>query len=357
MATITARKRKSGTRYTAQIRIYRDGETVYTESETFDKKTMAQSWAKRRETELEVPGALEKLMHRGVSVSQVLEWYRDDFDGKSKFGRSKLATVNFLIDYPGFKKLDALRLTSAQMVSHVRERRAGGAGASTVNNDLIWLRNAFRSCRIGRDMPLSLDVIDDAAYLCRKEGLIGRSNERDRRPTLKELDRLLEYWRGSTGALPMVDIVLFAIFSSRRQEEICRIRWDDVDEVKRRVLVRDMKHPREKIDTWVFLPDRAWEIMQRQPKSEDEPLIFPYNSKSISSSFTRACKLLKIQDLRFHDLRHEAASHMFELGWDIPKVSGVTGHRSWSSLQRYTHLHEHGVVDRYEGWEWLSWPE
>lgn len=353
MATITARKLKSGTRYTAQIRIFRDGKTVYTESETFDKKAMAQSWAKRRESELEGPGVLEQLRHVGVSLSQVLTWYRDDFDGRSKFGRSKLSTINFLIDHPKFQKLDALKLTSGQLVEHVRDRRSEGAGPATVNNDLIWLRNAFRAVRIGRDVPLNMQPIDDAGFLCRSEGLIAKAKERDRRPSITELNTLLEYFsRRKSGEIPMCDIVLFAIFSSRRQDEICRICWADLDESKKRVLVRDMKHPRQNIDTWVFLPERAWEIVKRQG-GERSGEIFPFNGKSISSAFTRACKVLGIDDLRFHDLRHEAASHMFELGWDIPKVSGVTGHRSWSSLQRYTHIHEHGVFDKYQGWCWV----
>ena len=149
----------------------------------------------------------------------------------------------------------------------------------------------------------------------------------------------------------MVEIVLFALFSSRRQEEICRIQWADLDEENKRVLVRKMKHPREKTDTWVFLVEAAWSIIQRQEKTANE--IFPYNGKSISAAFTRACNFLEIEDLRFHDLRHECTSWLFELGWDIPRVSSVTGHKSWSSLQRYTHIRELGIKDKYEGWAWL----
>ena len=77
----------------------------------------------------------------------------------------------------------------------------------------------------------------------------------------------------------MVDVVLFAMTSSRRQNEICRIRWDDVDEARQRVLVRDMKHPRALIDTWCDLPNRAWQILQRQPKIDDR--IFPFVGMSI----------------------------------------------------------------------------
>ena len=146
--------------------------------------------------------------------------------------------------------------------------------------------------------------------------------------------------------IPMAEVVLFALFSSRRQDEICRIRWEDVDECKQRVLVRDMKHPRERVDTWVDIPDRAWEVLQRQPKGDDR--IFPHMGKSVSGSFTRACKMLGIHDLRFHDLRHEATSWLFEQGLDIPRVAMVTGHKSWPSLQRYTHIDQIG--DKYASW-------
>ncbi|GAA6152207.1 hypothetical protein NBRC116587_16260 [Pseudoteredinibacter isoporae] len=49
--------------------------------------------------------------------------------------------------------------------------------------------------------------------------------------------------RDVRASIPMVEVVLFALFSSRRQDEICRIRWVDLDEENQRVLVRDMKHP------------------------------------------------------------------------------------------------------------------
>jgi integrase len=71
----------------------------------------------------------------------------------------------------------------------------------------------------------------------------------------------------------------------------------------------------------------------------------------ISTNFTRACQLLGIIDLHFHDLRHEGISRLFEMGKTIPQVAAVSGHRSWSSLQRYTHLRQTG--DKYVNWKWL----
>jgi hypothetical protein len=64
--------------------------------------------------------------------------------------------------------------------------------------------------------------------------------------------------------------------------------------------------------------------------------ILPYDPKSVSCAFTDACKLLGIADLRFHDLRREATSRLFELGYQIHEVTQFTLHRSWDELKRYT---------------------
>lgn len=353
MATITARRRAGGMRYTAQIRITRGGEVVYTESETFDKKTMARDWAAQREGELRMPGALAAAAHSGITVRQVLQWYESDYEGASKFGRTKLQHVQMLADYEPLASRNALTLTSADLVNHVRKRRSEGTGPSTVGNDLIWLRGAFRSARIGRKIPVTEQAIDDAAYLCRREKLIAKSKERMRRPLIDELGSLMTWFAPERRKLllPMRDLILFAVFSGRREEEICSILLADLDVARSRVLVRNMKHPRLNLDTWVTLPDEALAVILRQPVSGDGR-IFPYNSKSVGTAFYRACKMLGIDDLKFHDLRHECASWLFERGWDIPRVAQVTGHKSWATLQRYTHLQGGAVFDRWDDWEW-----
>lgn len=154
--------------------------------------------------------------------------------------------------------------------------------------------------------------------------------------------------RRRSNAVPMGDVVLFAIFSTRRQDEITRLAWVDLDEEHARILVRDMKHPGEKVgnDHWLDLPPEALAVIQRQPR--EGRVIFPYSTDAITASFTRACKLLGIEDLHFHDLRHDGVSRLFEMGRTIPQVAMVSGHRSWQSLKRYTHIRERG--DKYADW-------
>lgn len=351
VATITARTRTDGTKsYRAAIRLKRKGEIVYRESRTFDRKALAKDWANRRELELQEPDALNKVRHRGVTVGELIGRYQKEFG--ASFGRSKGMDMKRLKTYD-IAKLDAIEITSQDFVAHVVSRLKT-AKPQTAGNDLIWLRGVFKTARSAWGIPAALEPLNDAAETCRRERLIAKPNNRDRRPTLAELEKLLEYAKTTEArrAIPHQEIILFALFSARRQEEITRIKWTDLDERNKMVIVPDMKHPSHKIGNHrrVYLTDEAWAMIQRQPKTDER--IFPYNSKSLSTRFTEWCKFLCIKDLHFHDLRHECVSWLFECGWDIPRVSGVSGHTTWSSLQRYTHLSRQEHHDKYEGWAW-----
>ncbi|WP_157994449.1 tyrosine-type recombinase/integrase [Peristeroidobacter agariperforans] len=76
------------------------------------------------------------------------------------------------------------------------------------------------------------------------------------------------------------------------------------------------------------LTAETWAIIERQPRTCE--YIFPYDPRSVSAAFTRACHVLGIEDLRFHDLRHEATSRLFERGHQIHEVAQFTLHESWN---------------------------
>lgn len=344
MATYRTRKNQDGRlSHTATIRISVNGKS-HSESKTHPDLKRLKRWVAKREEELRMPGMIDQLTHKGTTVGQVLAWYLKDFDGASKFGRSKLSHINFLLTLP-IAELDAIHLDVSDLIYHAKSR---DAGPSTINNDFVWLKNAMRDVRLSRKLPLSVQAVDDAMLLLRRAGIIGRSKERTRRPTIDEITQLLNYFkRQRKNIIPMPDVILFAMFSSRRQDEVTRIEWGDVDERRQGVLVKEMKHPKEKKDTFCHVPDRAWEVLQRQP--QEGLRVFPYNGKSISSAFTNACKMLNIKDLVFHDLRHEAISCLFELHWDIPRVALVSGHKNWQSLQRYTQLVGPELFDKWRG--------
>ncbi|KPW40769.1 Chorismate mutase family protein [Pseudomonas amygdali pv. mellea] len=94
MGTIRPRKRKENTTaYCAQIRINRDGQPVYQETHTFDRKQVAQAWVKRREAELAVPVAIERMNRNTVSVKQMIDRYLDEYEKVRPLGKTKRATL------------------------------------------------------------------------------------------------------------------------------------------------------------------------------------------------------------------------------------------------------------------------
>jgi integrase len=196
-------------------------------------------------------------------------------------------------------------------------------------------------------LPVKVEPVDLARIALKRLGLVGKGQERDRRPAQDELDRLIAHFDSNPLQIaPVGQIIRFAVATAMRQEEICKARWSDVDARTRMLLIRDRKDPRNKKGNNQRIPlfnatgYDAWAIVEeRQSKrSNDDDRIFPFNSKSVGSAFRRGCVDLNIQDLHFHDLRHEATSRLFEAGFTIEQVALVTGHKDWKMLKRYTHL-------------------
>jgi len=359
MATIRARKRTDGSiSYTAQIRLFRDGAQVYQESQTFARKQAAQAWVRKRETELDQPGAIERANRQGATVKEMIDRYLVEMEKVRPLGKTKLATLTAISEaYLG--KLNDQEINSQQLVEYALWRMGKEGGAvqpQTAGNDLAHLGAVLSIARPAWGYEVNPHAMADARKVLKKLGYNMKSRERDRRPTLDELDKLLTHFREIQARRPtsinMLKMTAFALFSTRRQEEITRIQWADLDEQGQRVLVRDMKNPGQKIgnDVWCHLPPEAWAILQTMPKSLPE--IFPYSAESVSTSWSRACKILGIESLHFHDLRHEGVSRLFEMDWDIPRVASVSGHRDWNSMRRYTHLRGRGDV--YANWKWLK---
>ncbi len=357
MGTIIPRKRQDGTTgHTAQIRIKRKGVVVHSEAQTFDRKPAATAWLKNREAELALPGALERVKAGDPPLSEAIDRYTRE--SMKAIGRTKAQVLRSINRHTiGAKPCSAV--TSEDIVSLARELVTGEGPVQpqTAANYLSHLAAVFRVARPAWGYRLDQQAMTDATVVAGKLGYIGKSQERDRRPTLDEMDRILTHYadrkRRVPHSVPMVPIIVFALFSTRRQSEIVRLTHADVDVPGCRVMVRDMKNPGEKIgnDVLCSLTPEAFRVLQAATPRGDAA-VFPYNEDTISASWTRAMVTLGIEDLHFHDLRHDGVSRLFEMGWTIPQVAIVSGHRNWISLKRYSHLRQAG--DKYAGWPWLE---
>lgn len=357
MGHIVSRKRRDGTKgYTAQIVLKKKGEKTYREAQTFDRKQAASAWLERREEELKGGKGREG----DPKLIEVIDRYLDEH--KRALGRTKAQVLKTIKTYD-IAEMRCSEIGSDDIISLAR---ALPVLPQTVMSYLSHLAPIFKIARPAWNYPLDRQVMEDALVVARQLGLIKKPRERTRRPSHAELELLMEHFGAIKKRRPetanMQKIVAFAIFSTRRQEEITRILWKDYEPATEnhpaRVLVRDMKHPGDKEgnDTWCELVPEAAAYIESMPKAR--PQIFPYLATSISSAFTRACDQLEIntpdmpdlERLHFHDLRHDGISRLFEMGRNIPQAASVSGHRSWSSLKRYTHVRQTG--DKYENWKW-----
>ncbi|WP_146991433.1 site-specific integrase [Bradyrhizobium macuxiense] len=239
-----------------------------------------------------------------------------------------------------------LRLDRERLIEYGRKRAKEGAGPATLAIDMSFIRTIATHAAAVHGIEVSAEEVRLARFALKHLGLVGKSDERDRRPTQDELDELIEYFESNPRqVIPMARTVRYAIATTMRQEEICRPDWLLVDMKKRILTIIDRKDPRKKDGNNQRVPllnltgYDAWEIMlQQRIITGGQGRVFPYNHRSVSKAFARACEELKIADLHFHDLRHEGTSRLFEAGLTIEKVALVTGHKDWRTLRRYTKL-------------------
>jgi len=225
--------------------------------------------------------------------------------------------------------------------------RAGGSRPRDGRHRSWIYQNNSVSCRRGarcRRVNRTNRSRPDCSWASRARR---KGDERDRRPTQDELDRIILALEANVRQqIPVGRIIRFAVATAMRQDEIARIEWRDFDASRRMLLIRNRKDPRKKKGNDQRIPllevsgYDACKIIEEQGRFSNirEGRIFPYNGRSVGTAFRRECGKLKIKDLHFHDLRHEGTSRLFETGFSIEQVALVTGHKDWKMLRRYTHL-------------------
>lgn len=122
------------------------------------------------------------------------------------------------------------------------------------------------------------------------------------------------------------------------------MRLSDFDREHMTWLVRDVKNPAGSAGNHreMLVPDRLLPvinaILERVPRVPGDDRLLPFKASSIGTYWGKQLKILGIEDLRFHDLRHEGCSRLAEDGWSIPQIQHVSLHESWSSLQVYVNM-------------------
>ncbi len=346
MATFT--KLQSG-RWRVQLR--RRGKYA---SRTFRLRGDADLWARESEQAIETGKSIvaPKIGKRSTFGNLITLHIQDMAEvGKAPL-RSKAATLDKLQATLGSVTLSDL--TRERLIAFGKVRAKEGAGPVTLSIDIGYIRTILVHAAAIHGIEVPTEQVTLARVALRRLGLVGKGNERDRRPTDDELNRIMLYNDNNPfQQIPVARLVKFAVATAMRQDEICRLTWSDIDLVGRMALVRDRKDPRQKGGNHQKVPlldangyDPIALLQEQKLATPNIDRVFPYNGKSLGTAFRRTCRELGILDLHFHDLRHEATSRLFEAGYDIPEVSLVTGHKDWKMLRRYLNLRPHQLVSR-----------
>jgi len=326
MANVT----RVGERYRAQVRLAGHP----SKARTFDTEAEAEVWG--AETEAALKG--HATPSKDWTLAGIIKWYREEIEGHKTLGRTTAATLAMWE-----RDQDKVRITDMSPAWVVRWAKGRGVKPQTVQQDLVILGGVLRLARAMGKLPKTMDPIGDAREALKLMKLVGPTTERERRPTADELAALKQHFRDKPRQkVPMWDIIDFLTVTAMRAGEVTRLRWSDLDVVNRTILIRDRKDPTEKSGNDQRIPLLAvagldaFAIVMRQ--SRKGALIFPFNEKTWSTIFPRACGAIGIVDLHLHDLRHEGTSRMFEAGYTMEQVILVTGHRDPKTLLRYTQL-------------------
>ncbi len=338
-----------------RVQVRRNG--VY-QSKTFEKLSDAREWQRVMEGKVTGEELVDLKLARGTTLEQACEWMLDGRIGNNPDARNVSAKLRY---WKGSKFADwsLVAIHDWDLIEWRREvldednaddgesgGPAGECGAQTVIHRLNALSKLFQTWGRAHKLPLENPV---------KPGVRpGKPDGRDRRLSPGEEKRLLDAAQKSSRPWLKAAIVI-SIETCMRQSELAGLIWDRVR------LTGEYPHvdlPKTKNDRprRVPLSNKAVAALKSlKPKQVTEEIgprsVLPVEtSRGIIHAFRDAIAEKKFPDLRWHDLRHEAISRLFELT-DLREneIMAITGHLTPAMLARYTHLRADRLGARLPG--------
>lgn len=334
MATITKR---GDLQWQAKIR--RKGYPP--QSRTFAAKADAEAWARDIEREMDRGIFLDRSEAEATTLYEALKRYSREVTPRKKGARAELSRIKRWQER-SLASCSLARVRGKDLAKFRDDRRAEGKAENTIRLDLALLSALYETAR--RDWGM-----EGLANPVRMIIAPGGSNKRERRLLPDEEAWLLT---GIEVVMPrtanMRALIRLALETGMRQSELLKIEWEDVDAKRKFIHLADTKSgdPRD-----VPLSPVALDVLQGLPRPIAGGRIFEVSQDRLIRAFNQACKKGRelyeqqsgkapaigwLQSLRFHDLRHEAASRWASVlaAQELAKMFG------WRTLQmalRYYH--------------------
>ena len=319
-----------------------------TVAKTFRTKRDAQDWGRATEDEMVRGVFVNRASSHRLSVKVALARYCAEVTPTKRNTTQyrEKGRIKMLSERLGEYSLVSL---TPEIVSAFRDARLGeGKSPNTVRLELAVLSNLFTIAM--REWRLGLS--HNPVTLVRKPS----APHRERRLAKTEAVILLaECDKHSNRMLGW--LVRVALLTGMRLSEIVSLRVDQIDLARRVLRLTQTKNgnsrtvPLTKAASEVFAAALANPL---RPKETD--LLFfgdpgrtgkrsPYRFEKVWNEMK---KRIKLTDLHFHDLRHEAVSRFVEMGLSDQEVAAISGHKSMQMLKRYTHLRAEELVEKLD---------
>lgn len=315
-----------------QVRIRRRGLPVL--AKDFLTKAAAEAWARKTESDLERRRFIDSTEAEQTTLNTVLIKYQAELIPYMKSQKQEKSKCRIVGRRLGGEKL--INLTTKLLADYKAERLEEVSG-KTVREELLLLQRVLNYAMKDLGIPLPNGNV---ASMIRKPK---PGKARDRRLTRREWEVIRE-----------VPVFAFAVHTGMRRGEIAALQWRDVSLVKRWAKLRDSKNDNPRV---VPLSTKAVAILETErakvkrecgeEPSEDDS-IFGMSGEYMTAKFIKLRRKWGFNDLRFHDLRHEATSRLFEKGLAVMEVASITGHKSLSMLERYTHLSQQHLLNKLD---------
>ncbi|MBZ9808320.1 tyrosine-type recombinase/integrase [Mesorhizobium sp. ESP-6-2] len=324
-----------------QVQIRRQGFPVH--SKSFISKADATEWARtiERQHDRHELGPDRKTL-KSVTLADLVVRYRDEVLPKKKGSVVETILLNRFLRYTicqrtlGDLSTADFAAYRDQRLKEPKHRSDKPVTPKSLKRELSPLSHMFRHAAVEWEIPLR-NPLDGLK-------LKVTDNKRERRLRSGELQRLLEATKWCKNRL-VAPIIIFALETAMRRGEILATQFRHVDFERRSLVIPESKSGYSRV---IPLTARAVAILAAFRTEDTKPtdLAFPTTSVAMRLQWDRLTKRAGIDDLNFHDLRHEAISRFFERGLTVPEVASISGHRTLAQLMRYSHANQDAVREK-----------
>ena len=296
-------------------------------SKTFHIRRDAERWARDQERKLD-NGTFGKLAPQKVSLAELLIRYRDTITVTKKGAPQEARRIQRLLKDP-LTSLKADQIISDRLALFRDTRLKDGIRAAAI--DLILIGHCLKIAINEWGLSLTNNPADKV-----KRPAPPKARQRRLEPSEYIALKRASSQTKSPYLWPLIKL---AIETGMRRSELLGLTWDNIDVKNRTAHLPDTKNESRRT---VPLSLKAAAVISNLDKTRES--LFPASDNAIRLSWNKLKKRAELNDLRFHDLRHEAISSFFERGLSVAEVAIISGHKDPRMLMRYTHLKAEDVA-------------